>query len=805
MPSQVANRRAAKGLLVLLAACLGTWAALVWRDLKDGVQPPAGGTLADHAWGLAWAVALALVLAFAPLPRAHRRALLPIWVIKATVALGAMLVYEAHYNYSLDGPGYFLRAIALTGLPPLEFGPGIANLDALVWALHWIVPDSYAAMKATFAFAGLGGIYLVYLAVETAWPSGGTGRLWFFALVPSMIFWTSILGKDPMIVLGLGAYAFGAARLWRRLPGWPWPLVAGLFLVLLIRPWIAPMAVIPTILLAAMRPLGGNDSQRARRLAVALVLVGTTAVVAIILARHSTFIEASLERIHLLSRSWAEGGSGQTPPALTTVWSVLAFLPWGVFTALFRPLPGDLGTFFGVIASVEDLALLLAIFATVWLGARPSRRERLTQPGVLWLVLFVALWSLLYAFISYQNLGSAFRFRVQALPFLLALVVILSASRPRPVRPTPRPLRVLHVTTAAQPIAGAERVLLNLARRDSRWLVHITTLEPEGDLHAQVRAAGAAASSLAARGPLRDLVGAARLARLVRAWRPDIVHVHLARPALVAAIIKPLLEVPLVQTRHYGDFFQRFGPAWKASLDAWSARRMDAIIAVSKESGRQLVALESVQAARIHVVPNGIEPLVPSGPPVQGPRAQSIVCAATAHPRKGHEVLLAAFARLLPKHPGMQLVLLGGGTDSAQMKAAITRWGVAGHVRTKGFCSRQEAISILSSATVYVQPSIEEGFGVAVLEAMALGIPVVASDVGGMKETVVNGVTGLRVPPQDPARLADAISRLLRDPALRATYGRAGRKRVASNYSVQAMHDAYQDCYHEVVTGEGRL
>jgi hypothetical protein len=142
------------------------------------------------------------------------------------------------------------------------------------------------------------------------------------------------------------------------------------------------------------------------------------------LAESTPLIGDLLSRVNVVSRSWAKGGTGQTPPEFNSVWAVLAFLPLGIFTALFRPLLGEVPSAFGVLAGLESLALL----GWVAFAALRTSRHRLAEPPVLWGILFIALWASVYAFLSYQNLGSGFRFRMQILP--VGLLVLANLGGP---------------------------------------------------------------------------------------------------------------------------------------------------------------------------------------------------------------------------------------------------------------------------------------------------------------------------------------------------------------------------------------
>ena len=284
---------------------------------------------------------------------------------------------------------------------------------------------------------GLLAVYLFYRAAELYLGRPDRRVLYVLAFAPSILFWSSILGKDPIVLLGIALCTYGFIGWYReRERRYAIVFVLGVVVASAMRPWLAPILLAPLPVVAVR--LASGPLRRTAWLVAGVVL----ALLMVKLVRQYTNI-ASIQDVvdtaDSLARALAMGGSGQEPPRpLTSVGSLVTFLPLGLFTALFRPLPGEVPNPFGVMAGWENVALLLfAGFAALRARLRDFR-----DPVVLWAVALLAAWGGLYAFLSYSNLGSAARFKLQILPVLLLLLLYLARRRPQGARVTQR--RAVH-------------------------------------------------------------------------------------------------------------------------------------------------------------------------------------------------------------------------------------------------------------------------------------------------------------------------------------------------------------------------
>jgi hypothetical protein len=245
-------------------------------------------------------------------------------------------------------------------------------------------------------------------------------------LFPSILFWSSIVGKDPVMLMGVGLYAYGLVG-WtraRRVAYLFW-LFGGVFAAAAVRLWMGPIMLLP-----ALPVLVPPTAPRALRWSVVVGGLGAALLLARAFAREMQVdgLVDVLEAAGSVSQAWAVGGSAQRLPFdITTPGGLAAFLPLGMFTALFRPLPLDAHNAFAALAAIENTALL----GLCALAAFRFRAVRLADPVVRWAILFLLTWSGVYGILSYQNLGAAVRFKSQILPVLLLLPLYLAFERPR--------------------------------------------------------------------------------------------------------------------------------------------------------------------------------------------------------------------------------------------------------------------------------------------------------------------------------------------------------------------------------------
>ncbi|MHC4923165.1 MAG: glycosyltransferase, partial [Planctomycetota bacterium] len=325
-------------------------------------------------------------------------------------------------------------------------------------------------------------------------------------------------------------------------------------------------------------------------------------------------------------------------------------------------------------------------------------------------------------------------------------------------------MRVLHLITTLDR-GGAENQLLALCRElVKRGEVRPTVawLKGEGELAPEFRAAGIPATSLAA-GRLRAPASILRAARLLADESPDVVHTHLFKADLLGAGLARRHGIPLFSTKHNEDPYLERLP-WSA-VGRRAALRARKVVAISQAVSLHVLRTLRIPASHIEVIRYGIDPAWrPEGDGAAfreglgvSADAPLAVVPARLTKQKGLDVLIDAAAMLREEHPEFRIALVGRGEDEEALRRSVSEKGVIENVRFAGFME-DPGPAFLAADTV-VLPSRWEGFGLAALEAMAGGRPVVASNVGGLPEVI--GDTGTLVPPGDADRLAGALREAL--------------------------------------------
>lgn len=344
-------------------------------------------------------------------------------------------------------------------------------------------------------------------------------------------------------------------------------------------------------------------------------------------------------------------------------------------------------------------------------------------------------------------------------------------------------------------VGGAESLIVPFVRRLDRsaYDISICCLTTIGGnaIEPLLRNEGVPIYNLRARN-LRDISAFRRLVRLVREQKIDLVHAHLTYAATWAALLSRVTGVPSVASLHVAPPSAKGREASRDRLMRFVLKRWSsAVIAVSDALRNDYLRGGGLKPEKTIAVHNGIELdrfrrdrdecrrristelAIPEGAPVA-------VTVSVLRPGKGIEVLLDAVKLV----PDAYFVIVGDGPMRAEWTSIAERNGVADRVKWAGY--RSDVESILAGFDLLVHPSLADAFPTVLLEAMAAGLPVVATTVGGIPEIVEPDVTGRLVPPSDPVALAQALTELLHNAGLRQRMSQAAQQRATERFSTEA-------------------
>jgi len=358
-------------------------------------------------------------------------------------------------------------------------------------------------------------------------------------------------------------------------------------------------------------------------------------------------------------------------------------------------------------------------------------------------------------------------------------------------------VKILYIVTLAER-GGAQVHLLGLLRGFLKSHQQVLCAGESGFLTEAASRLGIACHvvpSLVRRlNPMRDVPAVAEVAALVRREKPDLIHAHTAKAGFVGRLAGRITGCPVVFTPHGWSFSGRGGP-WQRSVALplerlaarWSARTI-----VVSGAERDLAQAAHLGSA-LTVIHNGLEESSYRASPGSKVIPQLVMVARFSAP-KDHLTLLEALARLASPY---RCLLVGDGPLRGEAERAATRLGLDRSVR---FCgTRSDVAELLSECHLFVLSSRSEAFPMSILEAMRAGLPVIASDVGGIPEAVVDGVTGYLCPAADSGALSRQLEVLFREPEIRQRFGRAGHDRFLAHFTGIKMLQQTESVYESLV------
>ncbi len=376
--------------------------------------------------------------------------------------------------------------------------------------------------------------------------------------------------------------------------------------------------------------------------------------------------------------------------------------------------------------------------------------------------------------------------------------------------------KILHVIRPAR--GGMKNHLLSLLKLGDKNIFEPSVACPPGDMAREIADLGVRVVPIPLVGelsPRSDWQSLRILVDTLLAENITIMHAHSSKAGLVARLAARMARTPVVFMTAHNSIFYEFWPSWKKNIFAYCerllARYTHRILTVSETLRQELLIKERLHPDRVVTIPNGIDPtpfcrevdrravLRLLGLP---PLGQLVGTIARLAPQKGVSYFLQA-AAVLCRDCQVNFVVVGDGPLRQALEEESRTLGLDGRLFFVG--ERADIPQILAAMDIFVLPSITEGLPLTILEAMAAGKPVVATRVGGLPEVILDGETGLLVPPRDPHALAQALARLLSDRRQAVEMGQKGRQRVMEHFTVTVMVRQIEEQYKSVLSSQGLL
>lgn len=359
-------------------------------------------------------------------------------------------------------------------------------------------------------------------------------------------------------------------------------------------------------------------------------------------------------------------------------------------------------------------------------------------------------------------------------------------------------LNVLQISHDLE-FGGLQQVVVNLCKSVNKAMFRLSVLSihEKGPLSAPLEDDGVVVDSLNINSV--DYLTFIKIARHLRKQKWDIIHTHNTQPLLEGglAALMSSPHTPLIHTDHSHVFPVKTRYRLAERAMSWHAKK---VVAVSKSTANDLINKIGMLPSKIQVIPNGVDVSrfqnTPQDFRIIRPvrdREKIIGVVGRLVEGKGIQYLLHAMKILLDGNMNVRLVIVGEGEYKSELDQLACHYEISERIEFAG--SRADVEKLYAIFDVFVLPSLSEGLPVVLLEAMASGCPVIASDVGGVGELIKDGVSGMLVPPMNASELAAILQRVLSDDGYRAALARRGLAVVQETFSLQAMARSYEDLY----------
>jgi hypothetical protein len=393
------------------------------------------GVLEDYFFSWIWAIFLGLSIFIFPIPSQHKRVLGFLWCVRCFVTLGIMLFYEYFYQIKpdsgIDGITIYIRGISNTNtIGDFWFIVSQGGTDAIIfltWIHQQLLPGTYHIVKVSFSMIGMIAIYIFYRAAVQFLQNNNIYLLYILGLYPSILFWSSTLGKDPISLFGIAIYSYGIIYQYKK-PKFRYILLIffGIVITAFIRPWMGIILCLPLFVFIFIQPTKPNNILYSILILI-FFFVTMYIVFNILQDKFNLYSQNNaIETINKIQNKSSRGTSSINPEyKLDNASNILVYLPIGVITVLFRPLPGEVLNPFGILAGIENIILIILLWRTIKL----KNWKLLKNPVIFWAISLITIWAIVYALGSSYNLGTIVRYRTQILPIILCVFLYLGQTK----------------------------------------------------------------------------------------------------------------------------------------------------------------------------------------------------------------------------------------------------------------------------------------------------------------------------------------------------------------------------------------
>ncbi|RMF97449.1 MAG: glycosyltransferase [Candidatus Schekmanbacteria bacterium] len=360
------------------------------------------------------------------------------------------------------------------------------------------------------------------------------------------------------------------------------------------------------------------------------------------------------------------------------------------------------------------------------------------------------------------------------------------------------------------PVGGVERRLVSiLPRLQENFNISVVCIREKGELADELEKRGIPVYLVPFKGRIHPQ-SLFSLSQLLKKMKAQIVHTHMYRPNVSGTLSAKIAKIPVIISNVHN--VSQWDTRRQIIMDRFVNRFRDCVIAVSNEVKRDFMEKTGIKEDKCCVIYNGVdtEVFTPADRSKEfleefgiGEDEKIIVNSARLMPQKDHKTFLYAAKEVIKNFAGkVRFCIVGRGKCREEIKRLAYNLGIDDKVIMTG--KRDDMAKIFQSSHISVLSSLKEGFSNVVLESMSCGIPVVATDVGGNKEAIVDGETGFLVKVEDYIDMANKIIMLLENESLRREFGKKARKRVLENFSIEKMIEKTEDLYSKLLDGKLR-